>query len=150
MTEKVAAYVDARARKHPQESRIKILIRRYYATAPGVVHEYPQEISSITLDPGVPFNTNLRKLRSIANKILKEGHSVVHVFVQYTGLPNSEYPHTYHVSNDYTIWSSNKRLKRIADRWEKKGKENILFHGPTGPVTKKRLDEAKKKGGKKK
>jgi hypothetical protein len=132
---KHAAYIDARARKHPQEAKIDVRVKKYDS---GMSFGFePQSKHTMYIDPNQSLATNLKKLKALAVKLGKEGHPAVHIFMQYTN------GHGDYIQQEHSYFPrSGKAGKtvRVADSWDKVGRSNILFRTASGaPVTKKNL-----------
>lgn len=129
---KTAAYIDARALKHPQESKINVRVQRYDSEMP--FGSRPPYKHAFYIDPKQSLTTNFKKLKELAAKLGKEGHPAVHIFMQYTNQHGDriQQEHTYHPTNGRTVQST--------ERWEKVGRSKVLFRTASGaPVTRKNL-----------
>jgi hypothetical protein len=132
--EKPAAYIDARAHKHPQEPKIDVRTRKY-TNETRFGGKVPSR-HAFYLDPKQALSTNVKKLKTLAVKIASEGHVAVHIFLQYTNGYGDR------IQQEYTYFSSPGKSGYWRQHAEmgKQGRSNILFRAASGaPVTRKNL-----------
>lgn len=129
---KHAAYIDARALKHPQESKINVRVKKYDSSMP-FGYEPPYK-HAFYIDPKQSLTTNLKKLKALAAKLGKEGHPAVHIFMQYTN------QHGDHIQQEHSYHPTNGKTVQSVERWDKVGRSKVLFRTASGvPVTRKNV-----------